>query len=185
MMKSVLILCFIHYSSVLFSQHTEDPRLFNNPYAELLLIRYIPTQGEWGGTTDTIRIYRSNDCSDTVGGNRINCRPLMADIYSMERVFFGDTMIILHRNSIDSVRINEPIEKLMIQSINEISDGAKKLFPQDMMLAPYSKYEVSMSLPKLGLSYFKLTSIMYDNNSKSFTELKKIITQANNAQSQR
>jgi len=158
-----------------------DSALINYPYYEILLIRYLPTLGEFGGTTDSITIFRSNECPDTVKGKALHCKILRASLTSVEQEFGYDTTIVTEgsRVNIDSVQIGQPIHQLINQAIEEVYNGAKEIYNGEMRISGKGYFEISMGFSDDPYKDFNLASNRTKDNWESFEKLKKIITLAN------
>jgi hypothetical protein len=163
-------------------EEINDSTLINYPYYEILLIRYLPTLGEFGGTTDSITIFRSNECPDTVKGKALHCKILRASLTSVEQEFGYDTTIVTEgsRMNIDSVQIEQPIHQLIKQAIEEVYNGAKEIYNGEMRISAKGYFEISMGFADDKYKDFVLGSNRTKGNWESFEKLKKIITLANN-----
>lgn len=158
-----------------------DSTLINNPYYKILLVRYLPTLGEFGGTTDSITIFRSNECPDTVKGIALHCKILRASLTSVEQEFGYDTIIVTEasRLNIDSVQIEQPIHQLINHAIEEVYIGAKDIYNGEMRITGNGYFEISIGYRKDGFKDFNLASKRTKENWESFEKLKKIIILAN------
>ena len=160
----------------------KDSTLINYPHYEILLIRYLPTRGEFGGTTDSITIFRSIECPDSVKVQTLHCKILRASLSSVEQYFGYDTTIVTEgsRINIDSVQIEQPIHQLINQAIQEVYKGAKDVYNDEMRIWGDGYFEISMGRRDGRHKDFKLSTISANDNWESFEKLKKIITLANN-----
>ncbi|MFT7234404.1 MAG: hypothetical protein ACI8TA_003636 [Cyclobacteriaceae bacterium] len=163
-------------------EEVSDSTLINYPYYEILLVRYLPTLGEFGGTTDSIRIFRSNECPDTLKGRALHCKILRASLTSVEQAFGYDTTIVTEgsRVNFDSVKIDQPIHLLINQAIDEVYVGAKDVYNGEMRIWGKGYFEISMGFTDDRYKDFNLASNRTKGNWESFEKLKKIITLANN-----
>jgi hypothetical protein len=158
-----------------------DSTLTNYPYYEILLIRYLPTLGEFGGTTDSITIFRSNECPDSLKGRALHCKILRASLTSVEQEFGYDTIIITEgsRVNLDSIQIDQPIYQIINKAIDEVYKGAKEVYNGEMRISGKGHFEISMGFSDDRFKDFNLSSNRTENNWESFEKLKKIITLAN------
>lgn len=163
-------------------EEISDSTLINYPFYEILLIRYLPTQGEWGGTTDSITIFRTNECPDSTKGRFLHCRILRANFSSIEQIFGPDTIITTEgsRVNLDSVELEQPIHQLINQAIDEVYKGAKDIYNGEIRIYGKGYFEISMGFADDRYKDFNLASDRTKDNWESFEKLKKIITLANN-----
>ena len=162
-------------------EEISDSTLINYPYYEILLIRYLPTQGEWGGTTDSITIFRTNECPDSTRGRALHCKILRANYTSIEQIFGPDTTIVTEGSkvNIDSVRIEQSMHQLINQAIDEVCRGAKHIYNDESVILGKGYFKVSMGFSGDRYKDFDLASNRVKGNWESFEKLKKIITLAN------
>lgn len=90
---------------------------FNN---KIILSRYLPTKGEWGGTNDTIVIYRDTIACDT---GHYTCIKL--DYHGVERLFGPDTILILKDQRIQSISPDSSIYGILNAALDQIVEGIK------------------------------------------------------------